>query len=535
VKIQTPPQSPEELPRRLSSGHISPPPPSRSPEDDDEESDSTATADSDLEQALRNTRRNSGSLAPPPVLAASTRSSGAPYNPFARTLATSEASFGLQRSAEPHGGGENGDGERPTRPNGTGRPAMDVDQFKNILMTGSPLPSPRPNAGIAGSVQYSNRLQDSSSNTDASSNSHQSLFDPYLDMNSETPRTSFDAMGSPSPSESSDGDNDEERSGLMSGSERLDDFAPPAPPKPGQTRSAASASRGPQSVSFANFDEEIADSSRTGTPQLGIDTGVHMKPPPTLHRSPSDLNKPLPPPPTQEATVPTTVAPAEVDVTPPTPQKDNVTVDPAEDDTESKRPAPPPPVSRRVGQGGGSSGRARSGSAGTQTSSHDDNNINPLSSTSATSKGAAPPPPPSRKAKPSATDTSTSTESSSQAPSPSPATVSSYTDAKAPAVPAPPPRRMASKAGNSVARSPSNASRTSAQRKEGSATSAPAPPAPPPRRAVGAKRESVEVQHATSEGIETPTDGQSNSRDVLADMMAFQQEIVSTFLNEYPA
>jgi hypothetical protein len=88
-------------------------------------------------------------------------------------------------------------------------------------------------------------------------------------------------------------------------------------------------------------------------------------------------------------------------------------------------------------------------------------------------------------------------------------------------IPAPPPRRMASKAGNSAVRTPSNASRVSVQRKEASSTTAvtgvPAPPAPPPRR----KRESAEIaQRAASD--ET---AQAPSNDILADLTAFQAEI----------
>jgi hypothetical protein len=66
----------------------------------------------------------------------------APYNPFARTLASKEAA--LAEASQQHveaspKGHEQG-----------ARPALDVDAFKNILMTGAPVPaglstgSPRP-------------------------------------------------------------------------------------------------------------------------------------------------------------------------------------------------------------------------------------------------------------------------------------------------------------------------------------------------------------------------------------------------------
>ena len=109
VKIQTPPHSPEEPRRRLSSSEkISPPPAAllqqQNSLDESDDSGSTATADEELEEAWRNTRRNSGSLsasasgATPSALPTSTIK--APYNPFARTLATTEAAYGLKQEDE---------------------------------------------------------------------------------------------------------------------------------------------------------------------------------------------------------------------------------------------------------------------------------------------------------------------------------------------------------------------------------------------------------------------------------------------------
>ncbi|KAK5172989.1 uncharacterized protein LTR77_003111 [Saxophila tyrrhenica] len=528
VKIQTPPHSPESPPRRRSSGNISPPPPARTREDDVEESDSTTTADSDLEDALRNTRRNLGSLAPPTQLGfgggndvreqGSNGGGGAPYNPFARTLATSEAAFGLQRNrdeGQQQEGGERRDAER----NGgaSGRPAMNVDQFKNILLGSAQPPSPAPAPTPSSQSQApAPRFQDSSSNTDASSASQQSLFDPYHEMDSETPRTSFDQMDSPS--DSSDDAGDEENSGLMSGTTRLDDFAPPAPPKHNHGRpltANAAEARGPQTVSFADFDDSVS-----GGPKRSQNLNV-----PPLHRSPSDLNKPLPPPPQEPMSPRTTEAPHPASDDSSEQQQEPVSTSTEDPAQAKKAPPPPPPSSRRGGQAASSHARARSTSNITESSSHDDTTSaqQPAPKESEpTPKAAAapPPPPPSRKTKLSAQPPNPSTEAPSDSPSPAPAAESTKI------MPPPPPRRTASKAGSSMHRSPSAASHSSVQRKENSTPSAAAPPAPPPRRGVGsAKRESLDAERTGSgqSGVASPS--KEMERDVLADMTAFQAEI----------
>ncbi|KAK3054851.1 hypothetical protein LTR09_004009 [Extremus antarcticus] len=526
VTIQTPPQSPESSPqRRRSSGHISPPPPVRSRQDDVEDSDSTTTADSDLEAAVRNTRRNSGSLVAPALLGGGfgggsgegsggrSGGGGAPYNPFARTLATSEAAFGLQRSTDEGVQQDGGEGRIGTR--GVGRPAMDVDQFKNILMNGSALPSistptnaPAPTA----------RFQDSSSNTDASSASQQSLFDPYLEIHSETPRTSFDQMDSPSDSE--DGGEDD-NSGLMSGTTRSDDFAPPAPPKHSHGRpltAVMAAPKGPQTVSFDEFDDSISAGPKR---QQSLNV-------PTLHRSPSDLNKPLPPPPMLDPGSPRTAEPLQLETGGLAAQesRDALFTAGVEDNAETKKAPPPPPPTSRRGQSTSSQGRARSTSDATEDFSRDDMNATqqepismadePVSKTTAPAAAPPPPPPPSRKSKPPTQPQIAVVEAPSDTQLSAPSTAES-----AKPMPPPPPRRMASKAGNSVNRSTSTASHSSVQRKENTSSNA-TPPAPPPRRG---KRESMDIDRRSSgqSGVMSPN--KETERDVLADMSAFQAEI----------
>ena len=460
VTIVSPPQSPEETPRRLSSGRVSPPPPPPEQHEDEGDSDSTATADSELDQVTLNTRRNSGSLQPP--LGPGASASGAPYNPFARTLATSEAAFGLQHVRDNREEADRANGEGQQRTNAGGRPAMDVDAFKNILLTGSAAPSPP----VSGTAQ---RVQDSSSSTDASSMSRSSLFDPYLDMHPETPRTSFDQMDYSSAS-----DDDEEGSSLMSGTERLDDFAPPAPPK--HSHGKPLAQRVPQTVSFADFEGSIPNTSK-GTEPPGSNSSGQTLRPRVIHRSRSDLNKPLPPPPQDTAGPESNTLDVPIQTSSST-----------ESNSQSKKvPPPPPPASRRAGQTSTSQGLMRS-----------ESNAKPTSE-STPKPGPVPPPPPSRKSRPLSQSTAPSSDLPSEASSPAPST----TDTKSASMPPPPPRRNPSKTGigTSVNRTPSTASRSSVSRKESQAISSQNAPAPPPPRRGNVKRDSTDGQPTPMPGV----------------------------------
>ena len=544
MTIQTPPHSPEEIPRKLSAGRVSPPPPPRSPESDD--SDSTAAADSDLDQADTNTRRNSGSLPPPGVPGAS--GTGAPNNPFAGTLASSEASFGLQRTNERQTEADAQDGEGQPRAN-TGRPVMDVDQFKNILMTGSAAPSPPVSTPLP-------RVQDSSSSTDTSSVSRQSLFDPMLEIHPESPRTSFDQM------ESASGDDDDEDSNLMTGTARLDDLAPPAPPK--HTHGKSLGPKGPQTVSWADFDGSIPSSSverQSNTQPASADRSVKTKPP-MLERSRSDLNKPLPKTPPLSPAVFHHAAGGKPETDAIAPRQTNPNVIRTEASPDQKKAPPPPPATRRAGHTGTSQVRARSTSNPTQEYTYEDETPSQSQPTETTPKAAAPPPPPSRKTRPISQTATPTMETPPDASSPSPANE----DPKA--MPPPPPRRNPSKTGSAVHRTSSNASRPNASRNEAAPTSSnSAPPAPPPRRGTKPNRESMEgptnsmswalnsrrlsgddhrrgstnsfdserstslsnLQHVaetgeTSDDVTSTTEHPS-SRDILADMSAFQAEI----------
>ena len=504
--IQTPPHSPEEprpsIPRRLSDGLTgSPPPPVTRIDYEDIGSGLRTPTDSKLEQALHNTRQNSGgNLPPPPTTFGVQRGSRAPANPFARTLATSEAQFGGNREQDraEEEARAIGQGQKP----GAGRPAFSVDAFKNILLTGSATPSPP-------ATNTAQKLQDgSSSNTDTSSTSRASMFDQSHELHPESPSGSFEYH---SPSSSDDEAHNEHSSLMGPAASRPVEEGPPAPPKPGQTRA------GPQTVSFADFDDELAPArSEEHYPQSER---------PSMPRIESDLNKPLPPPPADR--VPSDTP--------------NVEPSAAENNTAKKAPPPPPPTARRRGQGESSQGRARS------ESNHSHRSAQPRDSAPSPpaepSAKAAPPPPPSRRVmqQPSASPSpaiETTPSIASPTPEPPPAPSSELKQ-----MPPPPPRRHASQRGSAADRTPSAASRTSLPREDSSNAIQPssaAPPAPPPRRG-GPKRNSLDNRRSSEQSLNgsersageslahvaEPADSQEPTpeRDMLADLDAFQKEI----------
>jgi hypothetical protein len=504
VTIISPPQSPvdvPERPRRLSDGKTGspPPPPVTVTPEDVTATNATSTADPNLQRAFWNTQRNSDGAEPLPQ-PGSTGIMRAPYNPFARTLATSDAHLGLHRATTEERGSE-----KPTGP-----PKMNVDMFKNLLMTGSASPSPP----VTQHTQPQRPL-DSSSSTDTSSVSRQSLFDPAHELHPESPRTSFDQQ-----SISDDDEEDSEHVSLMGPTtSRPEAEGPPPPPK--HRHGKALGPKGPQTVSFADFNESIPagwqQPSGPRTPPVNSHLQGILRP--STPRSPSsDLNKPLPPPPEAQAApeaLSQTMADDKPTSLPPVPQP--------EVPQPKKIPPPPPPTSRRQGQG---QSRSRSGSNLTQNSIQEEDET-PRSTTK-----AVPPPPPSRRAQyppaqPSPiVETPPSTEPSSPMSENKPMP--------------PPPRRNPSKSGSSHVRSSSNASSHSIPRLEGGAP----PPAPPPRRGAAPARSSMgehgyrrsSVQSVGSEtcSLRQIDEGTHNDaapppkqpeRDIMADLAALQAEV----------
>ncbi|SMR60400.1 unnamed protein product [Zymoseptoria tritici ST99CH_1E4] len=575
VQIQSPPalNNEEESGRRLSASDSasradSPPPPPRESELSDSSND-----DEEAGEARLNMRRNSGSLAPPSAFpgifdrregegVAGGGTTKAPYNPFARTLATQEEESRSRRATNGHDRGTRDTADRPA--------VMDVDAFKNILLTGSATPS------------AANRPQDLNNSTEAP------MFDSNYSMRGplSPDMDGYDDYASASPDEADDTDDDHddhdftsERKNLM-GQGRSDDLAPPAPPK------SLKPTRGPQTVSFADFDQSIPPGwqapSRNPSPlpRAGI-----LRP--SAQRASSDMNKPLPPPPSagmksvgEESALPPTVPDKDMPVSPPPqpeaqPQVESEALSAlprsqpqpplqrqqSDDASTPKKAPPPPPVSRRKQASSTPTDRPRSISNLSTTSSTFTppasesvspglpsppltGPTKPELSTSNSSAPTIPPPPPSRKPHP-----PSSTESK-----PPQLHIPTTENTQPPKlVPPPPPRRHPSKTSQtSRTSSPAHSLRTSIPPPSGAA----APPPPPPRRAMGttginsgsarSSLDGVRRQGSASgsvarssfesgqrrtgfEDATTPTplgNGKGNDeRDVLADMRAFEEEI----------
>ncbi|KAK3111524.1 hypothetical protein LTR53_013142 [Teratosphaeriaceae sp. CCFEE 6253] len=484
VVIQTPPHSPEE-PRYAQRFSGSPSPPPAAQQRVGEDVYPATSEGSGLGQAALNTRTNPGSLPPPTStdFGAQT-SSRAPYNPFARTLATSEAAFGLQAGQDKQVDSEIGAGGRAQ--GGAARPMMDVDAFTSILMGGAAAP-PIPSHTPAASTPQLRPPESNSSGTDTSSLSRHSIFDSMQDLaHPESPRTSFDD----NPDDSDDENGDDEHSSLMGPvAGRPIEEGPPAPPKHKHGRAF------PQTVSFADFDENIPSAGshlplRLQTPVPEMVNGLR----PSTPRSPSDLNKPLPPPPASVGDAVSLELPQKL-----APASYQPSMSQTDGQSAAKKAAPPPPVTRRRGQGSetGATGRPRSESNLSQSSAQQHTELNPASSADQNAK-PAPPPPPSRRPHPAVTN---SPPTAVDVP-PSP----SSTTREAKPVPLPPPRRHPSTRGTGtgtstpVTRTPSTTSRASLPRSDSftasnAHASTSAPPAPPPRRGGGSggKRESVDA------------------------------------------
>ncbi|OCK90917.1 uncharacterized protein K441DRAFT_424017, partial [Cenococcum geophilum 1.58] len=278
------PDTEDVLLQRLNrGGHIGSPPPASPTTSSDSAEESLGdpfNRDTDGEgdgkeddELVRNTRTNSAME----EKASESTSTIVPVNPFQKTLATMEPSVKvatLHREAL---------FDRPTPErmgSGTTRASLDVDAFKRLLMTGNTNPSgsgtPSSQPVLQNSI--SGAILESSSSTDTSSISRQSIFEPIHETHTESPRTSYETAGS----------DDDETASLMTEGRKIEKKKPP-PPK--HRHGKLVASRTPQTVSFADFSPSFA----LPTPQNPSSPGAPTSP--QLNKTNSDLNKPLPPPP----------------------------------------------------------------------------------------------------------------------------------------------------------------------------------------------------------------------------------------------
>ncbi|KAI9816603.1 MAG: hypothetical protein M1827_001736 [Pycnora praestabilis] len=206
----------------------------------------------------------------------------APANPFQSTLTTLE---------EPYKGNAGEMDKTPTlRPTLAGRTgsssakgSLDVESFTRLLMTGKVNSPDTGDVSAGAAVQqhlHAGLPGDNSSSTDTSSISRQSIFEPTPDMRDETPRTSHDI----SPL-------DEEQQRLVN--DTLPSAARKKPPPPKRRHGKLIKSNIPQTVSFTDpavSTPLVETTSSTPPYQVRPISSNSM-------RSPTDLNKPLPPPP----------------------------------------------------------------------------------------------------------------------------------------------------------------------------------------------------------------------------------------------
>lgn len=416
-----------------------------------------------------------------------------PANPFAKTLASMEP----QRA-----GGEDrtlAEGAAP----GNNRASLDVESFKNMLLTGKPYPrqaaqAPQPPAAPSAA---SAAIVESSSSTDASSISRQSLLEPTHEAPIESPRTSYEMAHS----------DEDEVAGLTP--ERTRSKRKP-PPAPAHRHGKLVSPRQPQTVPFDSFAPTGAASS-----------------PVTRPRNTSDANKPLPPTPVLSP------PPLHID----TPDKTgDYTSPPNERLDESlsrsnslqRRKIPPPvPLARRQSQLRHSSAETRSRSSSSLTLSSQHSLEVPASgviptpgevasnATTTASLKSPPPPPPSRHgARLSDIGSSSANSSTTELPQRS-------TSVRTTGSSHGPSSRRSTLDGEPellVSRTASTASKRNSLRlasSESTGTAMPPPP-PPPRRRPGSGRSSLDQQRpyipssSPTESRRTSTEHRRTSTDL---------------------
>jgi hypothetical protein len=428
-----------------------------------------------------------GHQAPPSAISPA----GIPANPFARTLASIEPqerdSAEIRTVAERPGLGNN-------------RASLDVESFKNLLLTGkmSPRQSNQPTQTTAPPSALAGPQFESSSSTDTSSISRQSLFEPPQETHPESPRTSYEMAES----------DEDERMGLVSEVKKGRKKPPPAPKhRHGKLVTA----RQPQTVSFDSF------SASDPAPS-----------PITRPRDNSDVNKPLPPTP---VVLPPSLHITTQDTTPqrPTPVQQHSSESLATSDVPKpqKRTPPPVPLARRQSQLRTSTAgnRSRSNSSLTMSSQLSVDAVlqSPVPSIKEPSSIAkSPPPPPRSRHGARLTDISSSSANSSGAELPQRSnSVRTATSAQG----ASSSRRStldseSAPPGPDVRRTSSISSSRNAQRVvSNESTGSTMPPPPPPPRRRQSNRSSLDQQRpfipttSPTESRRTSTENRRTSLD----------------------
>lgn len=190
--------------------------------------------------------------------------SAMPANPFKK------ASTAESRPGPPIPGSEGLSIEAESK---TTRPRYDVDDFKRLLLTGEKnVPGANATVPPLASFQSPAPVGDSSSNTDASSISRQSIFEPVTGPLQESPRSSHGSVSS-----------DNERQRLVENIPTASESIKPSTPR--HRHGKLVKTNAPQTVSFEDPTLSIVDSTK-GT-MAPVDRSILG--------SSGDVHKPLPP------------------------------------------------------------------------------------------------------------------------------------------------------------------------------------------------------------------------------------------------
>lgn len=376
------------------------------------------------------------------------------------------------------------------------RSTLDVDAFKRLLLTGeSRVPPEQAKSAPAHALPHPAVISDSSSsNADTASVSQHSLFESFAPILTDTPRTSHEL-------------DREEVGSERGGAQHTKTTFDRKPPVPRARHGIPLSDKSPIPASPASPHPTRASQS-TVTP---ISEHVPLA-------SPSDLNKPLPPPP--------------IDNTfPPGSGTEGYPVSHAD---ATSRKAPAPPLSRRRSQNKSQSYQEPYHAASRLSSALSTSTTDSPGQESGTVTSKVPPPPPSRrKTRTSDIDLQSSEAivheendvniSSTQLQLSPSSSMVSLSQPK----PQPPPARN------------SSAAKRLSRIYTGSSATSIVPPLPPPRRVRGSSRSSCDSQGAvmpqesdTAAELRQPsTDssrnvfGQSTTNDILADLAALQMEV----------
>lgn len=435
----------------------------------------------------------------------SSLSTGMPTNPFKRTLPSLSTNSQLSQNIN------------TSLPNthrlqrtekSVPRAHYDVDDFKRLLLTGE-RSNPEASAAAAPPVssQTHNNVGDSSSNTDASSISRQSIFEPTTGPIQESAGTS--QGGSPSADEPQ---------------QPVDIQSPTSqktkPLAPRHRHGKLMQENAPRTVSFEDPSLSFSAMSSTGSPSSSILKGLEPS---------GDTDKPLPPLPR-----PSNVQSSEEDFSVQGESR-HVSTNKEKAQSPQKSKPPTPPLSRRHSQlkpkGFSSSER----SAPISEEGSPESTLSSQVPYSSATNAPPPPPPPRRSGGPTRVNSSSSVSTSSSIPPSNSFTSADSVVADSPKArpPAPPNRSPTVSSGKRQQIQPSGSPDV-------------APPPPPRRRgssqsSYNPSRLSGEYRSAATERFRsdsgassvsqlqltstTPTPSSTGSKNVMADLSALQKEV----------